>query len=478
MTDKEHRLSELLALIGSLHEATNSTIRTELFNLIRSWWNEIGPEDSIRELTCSRLGISAPAFNMFLLNPDLCLGLEIGHKNIRAGWLRDYLDYTANNEAPEDFHIWVGITIVGAAIRRKAWHDGGHFKVYPNLYTVLVAPPGVGKKTTAIRIGLDLLQQALPNMHIISEKITPEALAKTLARPKEVMKASGGIRVEKRSEGIIVAPELTVFLGREQYNEGLVIFLTRLYDGDSVSTETISRSVEKLDNVWLALLGATTPTEINKAIPSSASGGGLMSRLNIIHRESTPRSFPFPPPIDRTLRDLLITKLAAIDEKISGVFHFSTGGHEWYEGFYRKWKEKIESQPAAVVNLERQADHVIKVAMVLAASETLSLELTEDILQRAHNILQAAQSNTLPLAKMIDTTDRGKNLEWIVQLIRRHGGMMDHTTLLKKCYNKVGKAREVHDIMDTLQQAGILTKWQDDKKRPITYWYKLTRLDE
>ena len=40
-------------------------------------------------------------------------------------FLRLYLKYTSKQESPDDFHLWVGMTMVAAALGRKCFINGG-----------------------------------------------------------------------------------------------------------------------------------------------------------------------------------------------------------------------------------------------------------------------------------------------------------------------------------------------------------------
>src|SRR3990167_2442403 len=126
----EERHKELLALINTLDDSAPALVRQEIFNFIRKWWDEVGEAVDIKEAICRKLHIGPQQFNMLLANPGLAFGAETLHKNIKPGWLKDYLDYTSGHEAPEDFHVWVGLTIIGSAIRRRAWINN----VYHNYY--------------------------------------------------------------------------------------------------------------------------------------------------------------------------------------------------------------------------------------------------------------------------------------------------------------------------------------------------------
>jgi hypothetical protein len=466
------KTDELLALIEDITLDSPSAVRYELFNFIRKYWEELPDPVRIQEAVCAKLEMSPSAFNTLLMSPELCWGLETLHRDLRPGWLRDYLDYTAGHEAPEDFHVWVGLTVLASVMRRKVWFDNVYHKLYPNLYTILVSPPGIGKKTTAINIGVGLLREAAPDMRIISEKCTPEALAKRLARPLEKPKESGGLKVEARAEGLIVAPELTVFLGPEMYNASLITLLTRLYDcADILEVETIARGVEKLKHVFVTLLGATTPTEINRAIPQAATGGGLMSRLSIIIKDATPRVVPFAAPVDPTLRENLINGLRQIDREFVGSVGFDESGREWFIRYYKHHHKLMETGQLPGL-IERQPDQIMKVAICLRASESIvkaGMMLDSDVLQRAFNIVYLAQAGSADVAKMIDTSERGKLAQYVLQVLKRNGGVMDRHTLMKKVWRKLD-CTSLDVVLSTLMEADVVRLFYVDKRRH----YRLT----
>ena len=455
---------ELFTLIESLPSTPPPSLKYELFEFIRKYWTEVGEDTTIQEIICRKLGITKALFNTFLENPRLVHGSEILARFLKPGWMKDYLEYTSGHEAPEDFHVWVGLTIIGASLRRSVWWDNVYYKLYPNLYTVLVSPPGVGKKTTAINIGVDILKSACPEVKIIAEKATPEGLAHRLSRPIESLKDAGGLKIEVRSEALLVAPELTTFLGREQYNEGLIVCLTRLYDcANELEVTTISRKVEKLRNVFAAFLGATTPSELGKAIPASASGGGLMSRLNIIQKDGSPRSVPFAVPIDSTYRELLVNRLQALS-KVSGPIPMTGEGKIWYEDYYKRVKLTLENNPNSQFNIERQPDHVVKVAMILAASEEGPLELNADNLERSLMILEEVRKGVGDVIKLVDSNEHGEQCQYVISAIKKNGGKMSHSDLLRRCYRKMN-AKVFGVIIDTLKDADVLREFLIHGKR-------------
>lgn len=469
------KLDELKEIFTHIDDTSPETVKQEVFNFVRKYWAEFGEVEEVKQAICDKFKITPQEFAMLLLNPEMIFGSEVLSKNFKDGWLRDYLYYTAGHEAPEDFHVWVGITIVGAVIRRKAWFDNVFYNLYPNLYTILVAPPGIGKKTTAINIGVGLLRAADPACRIISEKITTEALANVLSKPTEFAKESGGLKLCVSAEGLLVAPELTVFLGREQYNEALILNLTRLYDcADVQEVQTISRGKEKLLNVCVALLGATTPSEIHNAIGKAAKGSGFMSRLTVIQKDSSPRIVPFAVKPDPTVKELLVSGLNKIARETKGEFKFTPAGREWYIDYYKRHNQAKQSGRKITDNIERQPDQLIKIAMCIAACERGDMNLDEDVLQRTFNLLMIAARNNGEIMKMLDSTERGKLTQKVLQVFKAQGGVVQRSILVKHVYRDGLNSKELDQILNTLIDGEIIVKFLHQKKS----YYKLKSLEE
>lgn len=477
----EEVLKEFRELISDLNPKSDPAYKQTVFEFIQEAWSVLGECPEIREEVCLKLRISPQLFNIFIGNPAAVTGVENLHRLLKDGWLKTYIEYTIGNEAPEEFHLWVALTILGAAMRRSVFMDYKFYKFYPNLYTVLMSPPGVCRKTTAANIGHAILTEAIPELTVFSEKITPEALAKALAKESiTTKKSSGGIRLEAKSQGLLFAPELTMFLGREQYNEPLVIFLTRLYDcAKETAYESIKHGKIPLHEVFVCLLGCTTPSELPQAIPQSASGGGFMSRLTLIYKTSSPRCFPIPVVEDPLKREYLVVHLRRLADAVSGQFLFSRDGEEWFIPYYMRWKNHCEEHGDAT-NSQREPDILLKLSMLMTVSEESGMLLTADILNRSYAILQSASMTTRDVNNMVDSGHRGKVQEQLYGVIRRKGGVVTRSVALQAMYAKVRNLREFDDAVNFLESSNLI-KVFERARRPgarTSVHYRLTSIKE
>ena len=93
-------------------------------------------------------------------------------------WLSSYLIYTEKQESPEKLHFWVGLSVLSAALKRQVWIDKGYYKLYSNIYVLLVAESAMLRKSTAMDIGVKLVRDSVPDLYYISGSMTPEGLLK------------------------------------------------------------------------------------------------------------------------------------------------------------------------------------------------------------------------------------------------------------------------------------------------------------
>ena len=113
---------------------------------------------------------------------------------------------------------------------------GGYYNLYPNLYVVLVSDSGVGMKSTAMDLGVRLLDEAKIGADILRGKITPARLVQRLemsAKKDAKMLKDYGLLEEGghgRSELFVYAREFRVFLKGVIIDSTLVEDLTDLYD--------------------------------------------------------------------------------------------------------------------------------------------------------------------------------------------------------------------------------------------------------
>src|SRR5205814_1310533 len=118
--------------------------------------------------------------------------------------LADYIEYTRQTEPPTVFHFFAGLIAVGSSLARNVFFDMGPYQIFPNPCIVIIAPSGKCRKTSACNMAVSLYRAVGGN--VLADKLTPEALI-------------SAFQDRSSATGLIYAPELAVFLGKQKYQE-------------------------------------------------------------------------------------------------------------------------------------------------------------------------------------------------------------------------------------------------------------------
>lgn len=395
----------------------------------------------------------------------------------KTGWIGSYLEYTWNHEAPLLFHYWNAVAAIGACLCRHVKFEKGYYRVYPNHYIVLVAPTGKCKKSTSAGIAVGLLRDANV-IEILNEKGTPEGILDAMNKQTSVKPSvGGGLSVNSGNPSLFIfAPELGVFLGKQEYNEGLVQMLTSIADCRDGPFDYLTKSKGKLvlQSPSVHLLGCITPDGLAHSIPKSAFLGGTISRMLFVMQMDTPRFAPLPKPPNIALQHMLIAKLVRFGS-ITGAATMTPAAETWYEQWYRDLKTQNYDMMRLSGYYERKPDHLIRLAIVTAIAEEGSLELDVPIFEKCAAILDYTEQFMSSAFTIVDSTDQGRQYESVLDAIQRAGGRIEHSKLLKAVY-RYGVNAEVLNtrIVPTLVQAGLIQHMHDSTKK-INFYLLLKR---
>lgn len=304
-------------------------------------------------------------------------------------WIEAYLAYTYAQESPDEFHTWVAISCIAGALRRKVWFDMTYFNVYPNMYAVLVAPPGKCKKSTAMKIGRNILTQ-VPGLHFSPDSTSRERLINDLV--------TSYVAGEGHSSMTVHSSEFESFLVTS--GESMVGFLTDIFDcPPEWQHRTKTSGTAKIRGPFVNMLACTTPDDLARKMSVNAVGIGLTSRVIFVYSH-TPRKRPARPkltPEQKALEELLLDDLNSISQ-LSGEYQFdSEETGEYYDSWYedRVSNPNPTDDPRLAGYYERKHVHWLKAAMCFAAAEGDDLILTRHHMDTAMAALEMVEPNML-----------------------------------------------------------------------------------
>lgn len=341
----------------------------------------------------------------------------------QAGFITDFVAGLFNSESPLIYTTWAGIWTLALAIKREAfirWFEDD--PLFANFYIILSGPPS-NKKGKAIGRAVRVYKEAIGPIgrHVKEERPAytgrlrePWALVtkthvpiltdSSTTRPlKDALnykdrkyyghefglefplafsdgrlwtdESGREIIYTKTSEIGIVAEELSMLLGRQQYNEGLVQLLLGIYSTDLEREDrTAMYGVIKMRGLCTNLLAGTTPVSFREAISDSAKGDGFLSRTIIAHQSGRYQRF-FPPPEYPFLPgvDDLASRLAWIAENTLGEHCLDQEARDFAKAWYQDLVYRIHARPDREFFLSRADTHALKLSLLIKAQRYVKI---------------------------------------------------------------------------------------------------------
>lgn len=366
-------------------------------------------------------------------------------------WLLAYNDYTDGTESPPLYHLWVGLGVLSGAAQRKIYLEKDFYQVHSNLYLVLCSPRGRSRKSTALRIGKNILKaigEYGAEVHFSTQASSVAALVSQLSKisNKEHQSLTASIS------------ELGSLLGTKGSTE-MTDFLTDIFDcNPDWDKQTIGRGMEKIEKPWLNLMAGVTPQWLGENLSKTAVEGGFVGRAIFIYEDTRRRvARPRMTAVQRQIQKDLVYDLAII-AGLKGTFDYSTEGGEYFDF----WYEQVQDSEANTDDTrlggyyERKALYVEKVAMLLSLSESNKLIIEKRHVQAALQMLKEIEPGMYRAFSAVGKNIYSADHERIKQQILKAGDKgVPYKKLLSSNIHAVDKD-QIDKIIYTLIEEGLV----------------------
>jgi hypothetical protein len=354
---------------------------------------------------------------------------------MKGDWFSLYYDYARHGESPEAFNLWTALSSVSSVLRRNVWLDQGRFVLYPNQYVILIGPPGKVAKGTALDIGKSLLRQ-VEGLQFIPDSITREDLIRHLAR-------AGSKKREKSAVVTILSNELASLV--EPSGLMMISFLTDIYDGHfKWDYSTKSKGQDLIYQPLVNILAATTPSWMATGFPVEAIGHGFTRRTVFVYADEPGALYPFPPSLDSEKEARLVKGLQDMGE-LSGPMEIDPRGREAYTEIYHEIYETTAPDHRIEGFHWMKKNHVLKVAMALAASD-LRLTITSEDILRGWKLIGMVEKDMTKAFSAVGRYEHATDLERIMNEISKNGGMSE-----EQIYRRNYASGDIQDIAKIIQ---------------------------
>lgn len=306
-----------------------------------------------------------------------------------------YFEYVKDTEPPLIFHRWSLLADIGALLGRNAYLPFGEFRIFPNLYVMLIGNPGT-RKSTAIKISRKVLS-ACGYTTFAGDKTSKEKFLVDLAGESEgtveslVMEnlCGTGCSGDPR-EVFISADEFNEFMGTG--NLEFISLLGSLWDWDDENRpfEQKFKNSKSLQiyQPTISILGGNTHASFAACFPPQTIGQGFMSRLLLIYSEPSGKKIAFPTKPSDACRDKLRDYLLRVADEVRGELKLSQEARDVLTYLYNTFVGLPDIRFQHYSN--RRFTHLLKLCIIVTAAR-FSTTVSQDDVVMANTLLTYAE---------------------------------------------------------------------------------------
>ena len=391
------------------------------------------------------------------------------------GFIKEYLEYASElTDACKEFHLAVALTSLSSCIgSRILYPDYGGDRRWPNLYTLLLGPSGISRKTTCVRMGQKMVNSVEPLLIADGIETREKFMSYLQAQPNVLWPIF----------------EFSSVLGNWQrsYADGYKEFVTDIFDPVDKRHRRILGSKRDdregtitIEKAAVNILAASTPEWLAEKLTEGDLRGGLMGRF-IIFPHGVKQTDPgLNPIVDKDKRDSLVEYLKKIN----------TMANSWVDitmvmDIFNKWDVKNQRKlmedynPDLVGFQSRVSSHALKLSVLFCVSESpiplVKYILTEKHMKQGILLAEWLTEETLGLAKTGFVKSRTEQqVQKMISLASRNGGIQ-RTDALQLMHIT---AREFDQVIQTIVERGqIKIERQTSSTKPV-YWYTAVKQAE
>ena len=304
-------------------------------------------------------------------------------------WIERYLELTEGLPTPPLFRLWTGISAIASVLERKVWLPTARQILYPNLFIILVGPPGSGK-SQSISPARRLLISSKKIM-LAPTDMTKAAMIDVLAASKRRMLFDG--QTTEYHPLCVILSEFGTLISAHDLEFMSVINTT--FDNEDVSSQRRGHNSGKEISIKATnvnILAGTQPGYLSELLPETAWTMGFAARLLMIYASVAPKIDPFDTGEDtgalfNELRDDLITF-----SKLLGPFAISEEAKALLRSWINAGLVPVPEHSRLAHYRSRRLQYVMKLAMIAAISRGGALHVIASDVERARSWLLAAES--------------------------------------------------------------------------------------
>lgn len=376
-------------------------------------------------------------------------------RRLKQNWIDTFVGYLSPVcESPENYLFWSAAVILAASLKRRVWVDRRTYKLYPNIYCVLVGHAGVGKGS-AINPAVTLLKEA-GTANIISDRVTIEYVLEKLSKGFPVTNTTpqGGVSFATDASALITAPELQVFATASQHT---LPILADLWDTREQPFDYGTKTQGKflIHKPTVSLLGGSTTEWLVDALPQTAIGGGFTRRVNFVYAKAKSRSIPWPAVNSSKILDDIVEDLRYIST-LTGEMTWAPDARPVFEKVYKESEATEYDDEATAAYKTTKWAHAAKLATVLSLADSDSRVITKTQLERAVAAVEEVEATIGLVFRSVGESDLVAASDRVLRFLENKG-LASRSDILRANWRHLSN-NDLDVILATMMQAGMIAE--------------------
>lgn len=298
-------------------------------------------------------------------------------------WIDTFVKFTDQLPSPRIFRLWSAITAVSGALDRRVWVNAGLGELHPNIYTLLVGPPGSGKSQAVSPVKKLWLQSK--HLHLAADNVTKASLIDSMQRNSRFfMNDKSPMGILEIHSVLFANSEFGVLMSKHDLE--FLSVLNHIYDSPENYREE-RRSMEgrnpDITNPQLTILAGTQPDFMASMIPEEAWGMGFTARLILVYAPEAPKLHLFngAAVVDLQAAKLLTSRMNEMTE-LFGEMIWDKAAKLSLMLWHENGMPPIPDYPKLASYKQRRLMHALKLITISAISRGDGFVILEEDVER------------------------------------------------------------------------------------------------
>lgn len=361
-----------------------------------------------------------------------------------------FMDHNRDFESPSSFWKWSSYALIASTLRTNIYHNAGNEILYPNIYVLLLADSGA-RKGGPFPLITELANE-LHHTKIYDGRASIQALLEKLSLDL----AGKNGRPIRGGSCLMLAEELASFFVSDPQ---LIPLITNMYRSRKEFKYDLRSNAFTIKDLCFSMLAASNETNLRDVYDSRAVYGGLLGRTFLVKSDGRrPGNDLLEVDITKYDKNILMVALEEI-KRLSGQILFTSGAVKMYKSWYKELYDSLATLPDPAGFMSRIHTGILKLAMILAASE-YSTTVTEESMETAINSAICLKPNYDTYVMSSGSSSQAKIGSIFLQALwdatNKNGNFLSRRTFLMNYWNQVS-AEDFDKLQATLEQAGMIT---------------------